>query len=185
MTRAMRCRGAGRRAAAVVLLAAAALAACSGPVPGQVGSMDPQGGEVGRTFGQAPATVLARTLDLLSRRGEMAAAAAAEWSSRGARELADRGRVELTSESVTPPADTLRAWVVADQRHFVGDAGGRYYLTIRILREAGDSTTVQVISTIVATTPGPGPLGGRPVTSNGTLERTFLDELQASLAPPG
>jgi hypothetical protein len=159
-----------------------AVAACSAAVPGQVDSTDPaQVAEVRRTFDRRAADVLGRALDLLVTRGEMGAGPASEWSSTGLRSLEDEGRLELTSESVARPADTLRAFVVADQRRFVGDAGGRYYLTVRIIRGDEASTAVEVVATIVAATAGPGPIGGRPVRSNGTLERAFLDALAASL----
>ncbi len=170
------------RSGPVTLLAAAAAAACSAAVPGQVESRDPaQVAEVRRTFDRRPAEVLGRALEVLVARGEMASGPASEWASTGARKLEDEGRLELTSESLASPADTLRTFVVADQRRFVGDTGGRYFLTVRIIREAASSTTVEVVSTIVAATAGPGPLGGRPVASNGTLERAFLDALEASL----
>jgi len=167
---------------AVGFLLAAGLATCSGAAPGEVGSMDPAQSEVRRTFARTPTDVLDGTLDVLVARGEMASAAASEWAPTGRRTLQDQGRVEMTGTSVTQSADTLRTHVVPEQVRLVGESGGRYYLTIRIVREGAASATVGVTATIVATTPGPGPLGGRPVASNGTLERGFLDALAASLA---
>jgi hypothetical protein len=170
---------------AFALLVAAGLATCSGTAPGEVGSMDPAQSEVRRTFARTPADVLDGTLALLVARGEMASAAASEWAPTGRRTLQEQGQVEMTGTSVSQPADTLRTHVVADQARLVGESGGRYWLTIRVVREGGASATVGVAAAIVATTPGPGPLGGRPVASNGTLERGFLDALAAALAREG
>jgi hypothetical protein len=160
-----------------------AVAACSASFPGQSDAMDPdQASEVRRTFDSPSASVLDRAVDVLVERGELSAAAASGWTTDGQRTLRDEGRLELTGESVARPADTLRTYVVDAQRRFVGETGGRYYLTVRIVRDAEASTTVGVVATIIATTSGPGPIGGRPLRSDGTLERAFLDALDASLS---
>jgi hypothetical protein len=168
-------------ASRAVALITALLATCSGGAPGEVGSMDPAQTEVRRSFTRSPSEVLDRTLDLLVQRGTMASDDASEWAPTGRRTLEEEGSVEVTGASVDRTADSLRTYVVADQRSLVRDTGGRYYLTVRVVRAGASSATVAVAATIIATTPGPGPLGGRPVASNGTLERAFLDALSAAI----
>ncbi len=67
-------------------------------------------------------------------------------------------------------------------RRFIGDEGGRYVLELTVEAAGDGGLKVTVVPTIIATVRGgEGPLGGRPLPSNGTLERAILDSLSRRL----
>ncbi len=164
-----------------ILLSFAALA-CSPASSGQAEIVSPpQAQENVVTFERSAEHVLDALVALLVERGEMSSPVAENWVAQSAATLGRLQPVQLTSESVDVPAAALRGFVHEDQVRFVGEGGGRYYLTIPITPESRAQSSVEVIVTMVATTPTPGPLGGRPVASNGTLEQALLDALRTAL----
>lgn len=88
----------------------------------------------------------------------------------------------LNSESVSLGTDALARLVPEEFRHFIGEQGGRYVLELTVEPAADGGLRVAVTPTIIATVRGgEGPLGGRPLPSNGTLESTILDALTRQL----
>ena len=78
--------------------------------------------------------------------------------------------------------DALARLVPAEFRRFIGVQGGRYVLELTVEPASDGGLKVTVVPTIIATVgDGEGPLGGRPLPSNGTLESTILDALTARL----
>ncbi len=165
---------------ATVLVVPTLASACSPPGPADaVTANGPQ--EQQETFDRSADVVFETITALLVERDEMTAAVASDWMAQSRSALDNREPVRVTSESVDVSADQLRDLVRADQTGFVSDAGGRYYLTISITPESRARTTVAVVATFVGATPGPGPIGGRPLASNGSIERAVLDALRQSM----
>lgn len=133
-------------------------------------------------FRQSPAQVLdALTAELVSR-DALSADFAEDLESDLVATFTDERQVQFSSESVALGSDELSRLVPEEFRRFIGDAGGRYVLELT-LEPAGDGgLRLTVTPTIIATVRGgEGPLGGRPLPSNGTLERTVLDALSRRL----
>jgi hypothetical protein len=133
------------------------------------------------TFDRGGEAVLDAITALLVERDEMSADVASDWITQSRSGLAKQEWVRLTSRSVNVSAVDLRDLIDADQTRFVTDSGGRYFVTIPITPQTRTQTTVEVIATLIGVTPGPGPLGGRPLTSNGAIERAILDALRAAM----
>ena len=88
----------------------------------------------------------------------------------------------LNSESVALASEDLARLVPEDFRRFIGDEGGRYVLELTMEPAADGGLRLLVTPTIIATVEGgEGPLGGRPLPSNGTLESSILDSLARRL----
>jgi hypothetical protein len=132
-------------------------------------------------FSQNPRAVIEALCAVLVDRGELAASLAGEIGGNAAAAFESSGAAEISSESVQLARDRLVALVREDARHYVRDRGGRYVVNVAI--EAVDGgTRVTVTPTFIAYVPGmETPLGGRPLPSNGMLERTILDALGARL----
>ena len=88
----------------------------------------------------------------------------------------------FNSESVSLAQDELARLVPEEFRRFIGDEGGRYVLEFA-LEPAGDGgLRLTVTPTFIATVRGgEGPLGGRPLPSNGTLENSILQSVSRRL----
>lgn len=169
---------------AATLLVSCTLA-CSVSAAGQGSATDSVQTQVHSLTFEHPAEELAEAVtSLLVERGEMAAPVASNWRDLSSLALEHGRPVSLTSESVNVPDSVLKGMVQPDQAKFIGKGGGRYVLTIPITPETATRSTVEVIATFVATVPEPGPLGGRPLTSNGTLEETILQALKGVLGKP-
>lgn len=96
--------------------------------------------------------------------------------------FSERREAFLNSESVTLGSEDLAKLVPEEFRQFIGDEGGRYVLELT-MEPAGDGgLRLTVTPTIIATVEGgEGPLGGRPLPSNGTLESSILGSLTRRL----
>lgn len=131
--------------------------------------------EVGAVFSESPRAVIEALSAVLVERGELAAEAAGEFEESAVAAFDSSGEAEMSSESRELARTDLEALVREDARHYVRDGGGRYVVSIAV--EAADGgTRVTVVPTIVAYVPGmENPLGGRPLPSNGTLERAILE----------
>lgn len=90
----------------------------------------------------------------------------------------ERREARLNSESISLNHDDLAKLVPEDYHRLIGEAGGRYVLTLTLEPAADGGTRVTVTPTLIATVGGgEGPLGGRPLPSNGTLESSILESL--------
>jgi hypothetical protein len=89
---------------------------------------------------------------------------------------------QFSSESVSLARDELAGLVPEEFRRFIGDEGGRYVLELSMEPAADGGLRLTVTPTIIATVRGgEGPLGGRPLPSNGTLESSILESLNRRL----
>ncbi|NNG15322.1 MAG: hypothetical protein HKM89_02495 [Gemmatimonadales bacterium] len=89
---------------------------------------------------------------------------------------------QFNSESVSLARDELARLVPEEFRKFIGDEGGRYVLELSMEPAADGGLRLTVTPTIIATVRGgEGPLGGRPLPSNGTLESSILESLSRRL----
>ena len=89
----------------------------------------------------------------------------------------------FTSQSISVASAELSDMVAEPARGLIGDAGGRYVLTIVLVPEQGGATRTTVHATLVATIPGAhGPLGGRLLPSNGSMENAVLQAVASALA---
>ncbi len=165
---------------ATVLAVPSLGSACSPPGPSNAVRADnPQDQQA--TFDRDAEAVLNAVTSVLVERDEMTDSVASDWVAQYSEALRQRETVRVTSESVNVSAARLRDLIRDDQARFVSDSGGRYYVTISITPDSRTRTTVEVVATVIGTTPGPGPLGGRPLASNGSLERAILNALRASI----
>ncbi len=133
-------------------------------------------------FSQGPGRLLdALTAELVSR-DALSADFAEDLESDLVRTFADQRQVQFSSESVSLGQDELGRLVPEEFRRFIGDAGGRYVLELTLEPARDGGLRLTVTPTIIATVRGgEGPLGGRPLPSNGTLERSVLDALSRRL----
>lgn len=165
----------------VVLYLAAAAAmsatACSYQNDGQM-----TGFQNFAVYSQSPAQVVDAVTDVLANQGALPA----DLADRLDPGLLDAFRTQrlarFDSESVSLGMDALARLVPAEFRRFIGEQGGRYVLELTVEPATDGGLKVTVVPTIIATVgDGEGPLGGRPLPSNGTLESTILDALTARL----
>ncbi len=92
------------------------------------------------------------------------------------------GPTQFNSESVTQSRNELAALVPEEFRHFIGDEGGRYVLELSMEPAVDGGLRLTVTPVIIATVRGgEGPLGGRPLPSNGSLESSILESLNRRL----
>jgi hypothetical protein len=88
----------------------------------------------------------------------------------------------FNSESVSLARDELARFVPEEFRRFFGDEGGRYVLEFALEPAPDGGLRLAVTSTFIATVRGgEGPLGGRPLPSNGTLESSILQAVSRRL----
>ncbi len=133
-------------------------------------------------FDRRPAPVLEALTNVLTDRNALAADLAPELRTNLLERLRDGGMAQFSSESVNLSVSQLADLVPQDYRRFIGEEGGRYVLEIGLEPAADGGVRVSVTSTLIATVRGgEGPLGGRPLPSNGTLERSILDALRQRL----
>jgi hypothetical protein len=133
-------------------------------------------------FNQESGRVIDALTDVLVAQGALAADLSDRLDSGLLDALRSRGEAHLNSESVSLGSDELAALVPEDVRRFIGDEGGRYVLELTMEPAPDGGLRVVVTPTIIATVRGgEGPLGGRPLPSNGTLEQRILDALRSRL----
>jgi hypothetical protein len=89
---------------------------------------------------------------------------------------------QLSSRSIAVDAAELARLVPEDVRRFIGDQGGRYVLELTLEPAPDGGTRLTVNPVIIATVEGgEGPLGGRPLPSNGSLESSIFEALRGRL----
>jgi hypothetical protein len=133
-------------------------------------------------YNQSPDRVLeALTAELVSR-DALTRDLASELGGSLLDAFAAGGPTQFNSESVVQSSNELAALVPEEFRHFIGDEGGRYVLELSMERAVDGGLRLTVTPVIIATVRGgEGPLGGRPLPSNGFLESSILDSLSRRL----
>jgi hypothetical protein len=131
---------------------------------------------------QSPGHVIDALTDVLAGQGALSADLMDQLDPGLLDALNASNLARLNSESVSLGMEELARLVPEDVRHFIGEQGGRYILELTVEPAADGGLRVTVSPTIIATVRGgEGPLGGRPLPSNGTLESTILDALTRQL----
>lgn len=152
----------------------ALLSACQ--VDGQMSDQD------SAVFSQGPSRVVDALTQVLVQRDALAAEVVPGLGRGLVEALESSQEALLNSESVALSAQDLARLVPEEQRRFIGEGGGRYVLSLTLEPAADGGIRVTVTPTIIATVGGgEGPLGGRPLASNGTLESAILEALSARL----
>ncbi len=129
-------------------------------------------------YTQSPRQVVDALTDVLVGQGALSADFMDQLDPGLLDELNAQRLARLNSESVGLDTDELARLVPEEFRHFIGEQGGRYVLELTVEPAADGGLKISVMPTIIATVRGgEGPLGGRPLPSNGTLESTILDAL--------
>jgi len=162
---------------ALVLLAAGLTFACTYQTDDQMSEI-----RNFAVFRQSPGRVVdALTAELVAR-DALSADLADELEAAVLVAFNDRREALLNSESVALGAEDLARLVPEEFRRFIGAEGGRYVLELTMEPAADGGLRLSVTPTIIATVEGgEGPLGGRPLPSNGTLESSILDSLARRL----
>lgn len=136
------------------------------------------------SYTQSPRQVGEAVTAVLVQRKELAADIAPQVTADLATAAERREPGHLSSKSMKVTREDLLRMVAEPFRKFVGDAGGRYVVNITVEPTEGGGARVRVIPTIIATVPGAeGPLGGRVLRSNGTIESEILQAIAARLKP--
>ncbi len=133
-------------------------------------------------YTQSPRQVGEAVTAALVQRGELSAASAQEVNAALAA-YAERGEPgQMSSQSMDVGREDLLGMVAEPFRKFVGDAGGRYVVNITVEQTAAGGARVTVVPIIIATVrEADGPLGGRVLRSNGTIEAAILQAVTARL----
>lgn len=162
---------------ALVLLAAALTFACTYETDDQMSEI-----RNFAVFTQPPSRVVdALTAELVAR-DALSADLADELEAGVLGAFNDRREALLNSESVALGSEALAKLVPEEFRRYIGDEGGRYVLELTMEPALDGGLRLSVTPTIIATVEGgEGPLGGRPLPSNGTLENSILDSLARRL----
>lgn len=133
-------------------------------------------------FNQGSSRVIDAVTDVLVAQGALAADLTDQLDPGLLDALSSSGAAHLNSESVSLGSEELAALVPEEVRRFIGEEGGRYVLELTVEPAPDGGLRVSVTPTIIATVRGgEGPLGGRPLPSNGSLERRILDALRSRL----
>lgn len=162
----------------VILAMAVALSgACSYDTGGQM-----SGFQNFAVYNQSPNQVLdALTAELVAR-DALSSDLAEQLESTMLEVFSSRQQALFNSESVSLVASELARLVPEEFREFIGEEGGRYVLELTMEPAADGGLRLTVTPTIIATVRGgEGPLGGRPLPSNGTLESSILESLSRRL----
>ena len=133
-------------------------------------------------FDQSPGQVIGTLTDVLVQRDALSSDIASGLRGSVLDALRARKEAHLSSESVPLGPGELADLVPEEYRQFIGDQGGRYVLEFTLQPAADGGIRLTVTPTIIATVgDGEGPLGGRPLPSNGSLESSVLDALARRL----
>jgi hypothetical protein len=91
-------------------------------------------------------------------------------------------QAQISSDSKEIGADELKSLVKTESQRYVTERGGRYVVNVVAEPLGAGGTRLTVSPTLVAFVRGmDGPLGGRPLPSNGMLERTLLMAVRQAL----
>jgi hypothetical protein len=133
-------------------------------------------------FSQSPSRVVDALTGVLVDNDALSADMVSELGTSLVDQYAAGQVAQLSSQSVALGTDDLARLVPEEFRHFIGDEGGRYVLELTLEPAADGGLRLTVTPTIIATVRGgEGPLGGRPLPSNGTLESSILSSLSNRL----
>lgn len=133
-------------------------------------------------FSQPPSRVVDALSAELVARNALSAGLAEDLEASVLSAFTSRREAFLNSESVALGSEDLAKLVPEEFRRFIGDEGGRYVLEFTMEPAADGGLRLSVTPTIIATVEGgEGPLGGRPLPSNGTLESSILNSLARRL----
>lgn len=133
-------------------------------------------------YNQSPDRVLEALTAELVARDALSSDLASELGGSLLDAFAAGGPTQFNSESVTQSPAELAALVPEEFRHFIGDEGGRYVLELSMEPAVDGGLRLTVTPVIIATVRGgEGPLGGRPLPSNGSLESSILESLNRRL----
>jgi len=166
------------RSAIAVPLAALLAFACT---PGPDGQMSSSQNTA--TFAAGPGQVIEALTGVLQARQALSADMVPGLRTSLLESLQSQRQAQLSSRSVAAGAEELAGLVPEDMRRFIGDEGGRYVLELTIEPAPDGGTRLTVNPVIIATVGGgEGPLGGRPLPSNGSLERAIFEALRGRLA---
>lgn len=133
-------------------------------------------------YTQSPSRVIDALTSVLVDRSALSAEVVPDLGTSLVSAFQDRAEARLNSESVLLSRDELVDLVPEEFRRFVGDAGGRYVVTLTLEPAPDGGTRVTVTPTLIATVGGgEGPMGGRPLPSNGTLESSILGAISNRL----
>jgi hypothetical protein len=133
-------------------------------------------------YNQSPSQVVDALTGALVGQGALSADLAEQLESSVIDAFNTRSTAFLSSESVGLGSADLARLVPDEFRHFIGDEGGRYVLEFSLEPAADGGLRITVTPTIIATVRGgEGPLGGRPLPSNGMLENTILQAVSEQL----
>lgn len=161
----------------IAILLAALAAACSYEGDGQMSQS-----QNFAVFDESPRQVIETLTDVLVQRDALSSDALPGLRGTVLDALRARQEAHLSSESVPLGPGELADLVPEEYRQFIGDQGGRYVLEFTLEPAADGGLRLTVTPTIIATVGGgEGPLGGRPLPSNGSLESSVLDALARRL----
>lgn len=133
-------------------------------------------------YSQSPNQVVDALTSVMVGREELSADLVSQLTPSLLSAFQDHNEARLSSQSISLDKAGLENLVPAEFQRFVSDAGGRYVLSLSLAPAADGGVRVTVTPTIIATVGGgEGPLGGRPLPSNGTLESSVLDALTRRL----
>ncbi len=141
-----------------------------------------QAGQNVAVYTQSPRQVADALTSILVERKELPAAAAPELATGLAAAVEEREEGRFSSQSVDLSREDLQGLVPEEFRQYVSDAGGRYVVSITLQPGGEGGTRVTIVPTLIATVPAAdGPLGGRILRSNGTLESEIFQAMAARL----
>ncbi len=133
-------------------------------------------------YAQSPNRVVETLTSVLVGRSELSADLAGQLGGGLLTAIREQREAQLNSQSVNVDRGGLGRLVPEEYRRFIGDEGGRYVLSITLEPAADGGLRVTVNPTIIATVRGgEGPLGGRPLPSNGALESAVLQSISERL----
>lgn len=134
------------------------------------------------TYSQSPSQVIDAVTAALVQRSALSAELAPGLGTSLVDAYQEQRRAQLNSESVALSHDDLAGLVSEDYRRFIGEQGGRYVVTLTLEPALDGGVRVTVNPTLIATVGGgEGPLGGRPLPSNGTIESAILQAITGRL----
>lgn len=134
------------------------------------------------TFDRSPERVIEALTGALQVRDALSAEMVPELRTSLLDAFQSQREAHLSSRSVPVGSDELARLVPEEVRRFIGEQGGRYVLELTLEPAPDGGTRLTVNPVIIATVGGgEGPLGGRPLPSNGSLESSIFDALRERL----